>query len=397
MPAPTFIGESETVWNTTTSPKTAVISVQAGDILVAIGATGDQSSSLAVSGGSLTWTLQQSVNVASFCWTGVWTATATSTTSVTVSFTRSGNTASWIGGNVLLFRASGGVGASNKTNAAGAPSLSLTTTQANSAVVVFNTDWNAIATARTWRTGAGALTEQTYVTGTQYTVYGGFHADAGAAGANTVGLSAPTGQAYGIIAVEIKGTSGTTQVSSTRRVVYDVQKNVASTRRVTYNVQASVVATRRVNYAVRAAVAATRRVTYNVLANVAATRRVAYDVAASTTQVAATRRVVYSVTAQVSTTRRVRYDVLASVLASRRVAYAVLAPVAATRRVTYDVAAGTTQVSATRRIAYSVLAQVASGRHVNYVVGDASPVTVQLIVVAHGVRQPSVPTTRHRG
>lgn len=206
---PSFIQEAETVWNTTTSPKTtAAFSVQTGDVLVAFGITGDQSASLAVSGGSLTWTQAQFVNIASFCWTSIWTATATSSASITATFTRSGNTASWFGGNVLTFRGSDGVGASNKTNGAGAPSLALTTTQNNSAVVVANSDWNALATARTWRTTAGALTEQTYFAGSQYTVYGGFHADVSTAGSKTVGLSAPTGQAYAILAVEVKGAAG---------------------------------------------------------------------------------------------------------------------------------------------------------------------------------------------
>lgn len=210
MATPTFIQEAEvTSWGTSTSPKTTgSFSVNANDVLVAIAATDDQAASISsVAGGSLTWTAQQTVNVASFCQATIWTAVVDTGKSMTVTFTKAGTGAAFFGGNVLTFRGSDGVGASNKTNGSGAPSLSLTTTQPNSAIVVINTDWNALATARTWRTGAGALTEQTYQATANYTVYGGFHADAGAAAAYTVGLTAPTGQAYAIAAVEVKGTA----------------------------------------------------------------------------------------------------------------------------------------------------------------------------------------------
>lgn len=134
-------------------------------------------------------------------------------------------------------------------------------------------------------------------------------------------------------------TGGTTQVSTSRRVVY--------------NVQAQVAASRRVNYGVLAQVAATRRVVYNVLAPVTASRRINYGVLA-----------------QVTATRRLVYAVLATVLATRRVTYNVLAPVSGSRRVVYSVTASTTQVAATRRITYGVTTQVAGLRRVNYAVGD---------------------------
>ena len=38
------------------------------------------------------------------------------------------------------------------------------------------------------------------------TGYGGYHADAGTAGSKTVGLSAPSGQTYTTIALEVKGS-----------------------------------------------------------------------------------------------------------------------------------------------------------------------------------------------
>lgn len=213
MAAPTFIQEAETAWNVNTTPKTtASFAVQVNDILVAIGVTADTSTTLSTptnSGTALTWTLQQSIVVSSYCSTYVWTTTASTAESITVSFAR-GGVSNLFGGNVLTFRGSDGVGASAKTNVTtGAPTLNITTTQANSAVVVVNGDWNAVDGAtRTWRENAGSLTEVTYFRDSaNYTVYGGYHSDSGATGTYAVGLSAPSGQAYSIIAVEVKGSA----------------------------------------------------------------------------------------------------------------------------------------------------------------------------------------------
>jgi hypothetical protein len=206
--APTFVSENEvSSWTTTGASKaTASFAVQTGDVLVAYGMTEDSPNSLSVSGGSLTWTQQQLVNTSNYGRAYIWTATASSSTSITVTFTRSGS--GQYGGDVLVFRGSGGIGASSKTNTTGAPSLALTTTQSNSAIVVASVDWNAVSgSGRTWRTGAGTLTETTYATDPAHgTFYGGYHANAGAAGSKTVGLSAPSGQQYAIVAVEVKGT-----------------------------------------------------------------------------------------------------------------------------------------------------------------------------------------------
>jgi hypothetical protein len=203
---PTYVGESETAWTATTPKTTSSISVQAGDVLVAYGLAEDQPDPLSISGGSLTWTQRQQVNVAGYSRAYIWTATASTTTSITVTFTRTSGSG-YFGGDVLVFRgSSGGIGASAKANSSGAPSLSLTTTASDSAVVVASVDWNALdGAARAWRTGAGALTETTYAwTPTLFTAYGGVHPDAGTAGAKTLGLTAPGSEKYSILAVEVK-------------------------------------------------------------------------------------------------------------------------------------------------------------------------------------------------
>lgn len=207
MSAPAFILEAETVYNTATTPKvTAAFNILQGDVIVAYVMTDSDSTTgtIANSGTALAWTLVQSVTVVGTSWVGVWThVVSQSRAAVTVSFGAVGG--GFFGGNVLLFRGSDGIGASSKTNGSGAPTLNLTTTRANSAIVVPNVDFAVGSGARTWRANAGALTEVTYSVATNMTVYGGYHADAGPVGTYAVGLSLPVGQTYSIIAVEVFG------------------------------------------------------------------------------------------------------------------------------------------------------------------------------------------------
>lgn len=206
--SPMFIQQVQSVFNTNTSPKTtAAIDVLANDTLVAFAISSESSGiTQTISGGSLTWTRQILVSTASFCQISVWTATVDTNKNMTITVTNTGGS-SYFGTCLLNFRNTGGIGATASTHvASGAPTVNITTTKANSAVVVVNGDWNAGSGARTWRTNAGPLTEVVYVfTSGQYTSYGGYHPNAGPTGTYAVGLSAPTGQAYSIAALEIKG------------------------------------------------------------------------------------------------------------------------------------------------------------------------------------------------
>ena len=223
MAAPTFIQEAETAWTSTSSTRvTGTFTVVQDDILVAMWACENNGKSVSISnsGTAFTWTSQQEVSVTDYCRVRVYTAPASVGQSMTVTFTTTGGLNEAHGGNVFTFRDASAVGASSKTNvASGAPTLNLTTTQPNSAIIVFNGDWNAVdgtnpTPGRTWRTGAGTLTEQTYFRDSaRYTVYGGYHADAGATGTYAVGLTAPTGQKYAIVAVEVKGIASAADTS----------------------------------------------------------------------------------------------------------------------------------------------------------------------------------------
>lgn len=213
MAAPVFAAEYGDVWSSSTSPKTASVPTNVGDVLVVCGATVSASVTLntPTGGTGLTWTLRQSVNITGRASLYVWTATATASETVTLSVTRGATSGLW-GFVCLRFSGASGVGASAKADAASsAPSLALVTQQPASAIVVADVSYAPTSEgARTWRTGAGALTEQSYYYSFgNYAVFGGYHADAGVAGSKTVGLTAPT-QTYSVIAVEVQGTANKT-------------------------------------------------------------------------------------------------------------------------------------------------------------------------------------------
>lgn len=214
--APTFVQEAETAWNSTTTPKTtASFDVQEGDVLVAFGiiegfhaASGSQT--LNISGGSLSWTRQEEIAAVNYSYATIWTTTVDSNKSMTVSISMSGSGGLYFGGNVFTFRDSDGIGDTASSNGSGDPTVDITTTQVNSAVVVANGDWNAVdGSSRTWFTNAGTLTEQTYFRDSSYyTVYGGYHADAGSIDTYAVGIDAPGSQKYSIVTVEVTGSAG---------------------------------------------------------------------------------------------------------------------------------------------------------------------------------------------
>lgn len=210
--APTFIQHAEGVnWTSNTSPKTATVTVQTGDIIVVGGATENNGTTLNTptnDGAALTWTLRQNAVGVNNTQVYGWTTTADSNRTIVVSITV-GGAGNW-GMYARVWRGSDGVGASNKVEGDTTANFSvdLTTTQANSAIDVISDDFAAVAGARTYLTGAGTFTEKTAVDGTQHAVRTGYHADAGAIATYTVGVSAPAGQDLSIVVIEIKGTAG---------------------------------------------------------------------------------------------------------------------------------------------------------------------------------------------
>lgn len=210
MAAPTFVA-SYTSGEITASPTTVSVTAAVGDLLLVFGMPADSARTMSTptGGTGITWTLlTSSVGFASFGNMYVWSGTATTAQTFTLSAT-SNTTGPSIDILVERWSGHGGTGTFGVGHAANAaPSLALTTTGANSGISVANIDWVPVSGAsRVWRTTAGALTEDLYLLGSGGAYYGGHHPDVGAAGAKTVGLSAPTGQSYNIAAVEVLGTA----------------------------------------------------------------------------------------------------------------------------------------------------------------------------------------------
>lgn len=225
--APTLVATypSTTTFDTSTATKDVSVTTAAGDLLVIMAISEDNAYSMSTpTGGSLTYTLRQDVSVASYTRVTCWTAPATGSATFNVSITRATADAARWGYIVYRYSNHGGVGQSAKTNvSSGAPSLSITTTGANSALVVGNGDWAAAdGTSRTWRSVNVSATETLYYRNTaSYTVYQAHHTDTGAAGAKTAGLSAPSGQKYSIVALEVLAAGGTSASASDAATTVD--------------------------------------------------------------------------------------------------------------------------------------------------------------------------------
>lgn len=217
---PTFINAYNSDYTTTGSTKSITVTTQPGDTLVVYGG-GDTNGAIALTlatptGNGVALTLLNSLvansKSSAYIWSGV---DATGGTNWTLSCTVSSSVPVW-GFTCVVFRNAGGIGASSGVISSGVPSLGLTTVGNGSMVVVFNNDYGSIdGTSRTWDTvngitpSAGNGLELTYTFDSTFiTVYGAYYNNTGPIGtAITVGLSAPTGQTYSIVAAEVLGLS----------------------------------------------------------------------------------------------------------------------------------------------------------------------------------------------
>lgn len=233
---PTFVASYASSFTGSASPKSVSVTRNVGDILV-VAAWAENSAGTpgtpTLSG--VTFTHPQSQSGSQQAELDVWVGTATTSGTDNLSLANPG-APDW-GFIVYRFSSSDGVGATTSGNngtGSGAPSLAITTTGDNSAVICFNADWNAVSAARTWRTinsitptiGNGLERAYEFASGA-YTVYSAYWNDTGTAGAKTTGLSAPTGQRYVIAAVEILGTASNPPAQGSTAV--DVAVAVAAT------------------------------------------------------------------------------------------------------------------------------------------------------------------------
>jgi len=197
------------------SPSVAIAAkaVPPNSLLVAItlsGRTASTPSTVITSTGGLTWTERRENTTAS---TGdVDVSTAYNTTGQDLTITATGNQGD---ARTLVYACTGTDessygGAHNlATSTSGAPSVSLTTTRENSLVIVGVADFNEVnPRTRVWRKPASlADWREDFVGDFGEGVTYFSHGHQPVAGAQTWGLSAPTGQAYGAVAIEVRGAS----------------------------------------------------------------------------------------------------------------------------------------------------------------------------------------------
>lgn len=231
MAAPTFVSTVGIVYSSGTTPKTVSVTTATGDALVICASSEGNPAITLPTGGTPTYTAGQDLGFASYAKTRLDHAiTGITSQTYTLSQTTDSGTTQW-GNTVFRFSGVASVGTAVGTNldpgAGAGPTLNITTTGANSAIVVVCTDWNATdGASRVWRTvnsitptAANTFERTYYRDAARYVVYCAYYPDAGAAGVKTVGLSAPTAQKYTIVAIEVRGAAATDPVATETMVV----------------------------------------------------------------------------------------------------------------------------------------------------------------------------------
>lgn len=205
-----FVTSYDTGWVATGSPKTVSVTVAAGDFLAVLAGSGASNQIHATpTGGSLAYSFRSSsgVNLANLNSVVVFTAPAPAAQSFTLSMAISPSTAAW-GFIVLQFSGVAGTGGttSDSNPVASAPSSVLTATAKDSAVAMIDTDWNTNVVADVYRTtDAGTFTNVLKISNGSYgAAWAGYYLNAGAAGAKTIGMSAPNNQKWSMVSVELQ-------------------------------------------------------------------------------------------------------------------------------------------------------------------------------------------------
>lgn len=182
----------------------SLTSVPAGALLVVSTTSGGTTTNCTVSGGSLTWTKRPDASLTQSGNAEIHTAVFTAGGSITVTSnwgTRPQSSVCY----VLTNQESTLNGVAHVANNQGAPSVSVTTSRANSILIVATSDWNAIdGNTRSYR---GSEIERNYHrvgTGTsKYTGYN-YYRTTSAVTSYTVGLTTPSTMKAGTAVLEIR-------------------------------------------------------------------------------------------------------------------------------------------------------------------------------------------------
>lgn len=221
MAAPTLTAQAEVSGTTTTTPKTCPISgtvnVSAGDVVYAWqtaenGNTTFTTAPSKASGTATIGTFTSLSEIGSGGTTGrtkLWKATVTGSGTLALSLVRTGSALHWDGGLVVATGVTAEGTPATINGTFGAANWTLTTAAANSSILVIGDDFQPSSGARTYEVinGNSPTVLSTLLDGANYGTFGGYWTDAGAAGAKTVGLSAPSDMAPYGIAIELQGSS----------------------------------------------------------------------------------------------------------------------------------------------------------------------------------------------
>lgn len=180
----------------------SLTSVPAGALLVLTTSAGtSQFNANITSSPSLTWTKRVDATTAYSGDAEIYTAVFTAGGNITITSDWNNQPQASVSYVIVNQESSlGGATASGVSQSE--PSVSITTTRANSIIIAVTSDWNAISSSKTYR-NSPTETKYSYVSGggTFYHYY----KEAPTATSYTMGLSAPTGQSSGTALIEIRG------------------------------------------------------------------------------------------------------------------------------------------------------------------------------------------------
>jgi hypothetical protein len=213
--APTLTSNTGSTWNdlSTTSEVTGTLTWNSGDQVLVIGVTEDQGQTFATpTATGLTFTaLGSAINVASTCWIHAWQATAGSSGSSAVTATLVGTSNAGRGIHAFAWGGCTGFVRTNLGTQTATQVVSVTRTQANSAMVFWSGDWSASGTAGLGWTPAGQTQIQA-ATNADYSSFAAYWGDQGSTGTTNYGTTGLAGTKYSIAAVEVLGTVGAASV-----------------------------------------------------------------------------------------------------------------------------------------------------------------------------------------
>lgn len=230
MAAPTLTSQTGSTWtDISATDTTGTLTWNTGDLILVIGVTEDQSATFNTpTATGLTFSaLGTAITASSSCWVHAWSATAASSGSGTVSATANLGGSAARGIHAFAYGGCTGFVRTNLGTQSSTQTVSVTRTQANSAMVFWSADWSASGTAGLGWTPAGQTQAQA-ISIANYSAFAAYWGDQGSAGTTSYGTTGLTGTKYSISAVEVLGTvSGPAFIASQPRLTSQAVKRAS--------------------------------------------------------------------------------------------------------------------------------------------------------------------------